>query len=272
LVRGKRLGGRFAYRTLLKHTSGYIANSREIVKDLLAHEVPANRIFTVANGVEIPALSSVDAIRRTGRLHQREYVYVGRLDREKRIDLMLRGFGRFSDSSARLTIVGDGDCRAGLQLLASELGLRSRVIFAGRTDDVPTYLRSAHFYLSTSASEGMSNALLEAMSFGVVPLVSDVSGAKDIVDHGRSGFLFKAEDVDDFVAKLELMRRATATSYSVMSHAARESMRQHFGIDRIAEQHLQIYRAALDPSRLPSSLLPVNRVGTIASSDPPLRP
>lgn len=66
---------------------------------------------------------------------------------------------------------------------------------------------TARFYLSTSALEGMSNALLEAMSFGVVPLVSNVSGARDIVDPGRSGFLFEAGDLNDVVAKLELMNR-----------------------------------------------------------------
>lgn len=256
LVRGKRLLGRLAYRTLLKHTSGYIANSREIVDDLLAHGVPPERIFAVPNGVEIPDIGSGDVSGPTDGPGPGQYVYLGRLGPEKRIDLMLNGFARFSDSSARLTIVGEGECRTRLERLASELGLQGRVVFPGRTDDVSKYLSWTHFYLSTSASEGMSNALLEAMSFGVVPLVSEVSGAKDIVDHGRSGFLFEPDDLDDFVAKLELMRRTTATSYRAMSDAARASIRQHFGIERIANQHLHIYRTGLDrttfPRRLPA--------------------
>jgi glycosyltransferase involved in cell wall biosynthesis len=246
LVRGKRLGGRFAYRALLKHASAYIANSRQIVDDLLAHQVPPDRIFAVPNGVEIPDLGSDDLSSRTARPHPGEYVYLGRLHPEKRIDLMLRGFARFSDTSARLTIVGDGACRGRLERLASDLGLRDRVAFPGRTEDVSKYLRSAHFCLLTSAFEGMSNALLEAMSFGLVPLASDVSGAKDIVDHGRSGFLFEPDNLDDFVAKLELMRRTMATRYKAMSEAARQSVRQRFGIDRIADQHLHIYRTLLD--------------------------
>jgi glycosyltransferase involved in cell wall biosynthesis len=254
LVWRKRLGGPFAYRTLLKHTSGYIANSREIVDDLLAHGVPPDRIFTVPNGVEIPDLGLDDVGGPAARPGPAEYVYHGRLHPEKRIDLMLRGFARFSDSSARLTIVGDGECRTHLERLASELGLRGRVVFPGRTDDVSRYLRRAHFYLSTSASEGMSNALLEAMSFGIVPLVSDVSGAKDVVDHGRSGFLFEPDDLDDFVAKLELMRKATALRYRAMSDAGRESIRQRFGIERIAEQHLHIYRTILVRSTFPRLL------------------
>ena len=246
LVRGKRLGGPLAYRTLLQHTSGYIANSREIVDDLLAHDVPRERIFAVPNGVEIPDTGSGDVSHPTDEPGSGQYVCLGRLDPEKRIDLMLRGFARFSDSSARLTIVGEGDCRSRLEQLASELGLQGRVIFPGRIDDVSKYLRWAHFYLSTAASEGMSNALLEAMSVGVVPLVSDVSGARDIVDHGRSGFLFQQDNLDDFGAKLELMRRTTSTSYRAMSDAARESIRHRFGIERIADCHVSIYRTLLD--------------------------
>jgi glycosyltransferase involved in cell wall biosynthesis len=267
LVRGKRLGGPWAYRTLLKHASGYIANSREVVDDLLAHDVLPARIFAVPNGVEIPDLDSTGVSGAPEGPGPDQYVYLGRLDPEKRIDLMLKGFARFSDGSARLTVVGDGDCRTRLELLASELGLRERVTFPGRIDDVSKYLRSAHFYLSTSASEGMSNALLEAMSFGIVPLASDVSGAKDIVDHGRNGFLFEPNDLDDFVAKLELMGRTTSTGYRAMSAMARESARQRFGLEQIADQHLNIYRIILDRSTFPR-FLPESRSDVAVSCRP----
>jgi glycosyltransferase involved in cell wall biosynthesis len=269
LVHGKRLGGRLAYWALLKHASGYIANSREIVDDLLAHDVSPGRIFPVPNGVEIPDIDSGDVGGPSDGPGPGpgQYVYLGRLDPEKRIGLMLKGFSCFSDSSARLTIIGDGDCRTQLELLVAELGLQGRVAFPGRTDDVSKYLRSAHFYLSTSASEGMSNALLEAMSFGVVPLVSDVSGAKDVVDHGRSGFLFEPDDLHDFVAKLELLRRITPTRYRAMSDAARESIRLHFGIERIADQHLLIYRAVLGSGTFPR-FLPQSRSEAGVSSRP----
>jgi glycosyltransferase involved in cell wall biosynthesis len=245
LVRGKRLGGPLAYRALLTYTSGYIANSREIVRNLLAHKVPPDRIFAMPNGVEIPDIGPGDVSGRTDGPDPSQYVYIGRLDREKRIDVMLKGFARFSDRSARLTVVGEGGCRTELELLASELGLLDRVTFPGRTDDVFKYLRSAHFYLSTSASEGMSNGLLEAMSFGVVPLVSDVSGAKDIVEHGRNGLLFEPKDLDDFVSKLELMRRTTAERYQAMSDVAKRSIRRNFGIEQIAHRHLEMYRTVL---------------------------
>jgi glycosyltransferase involved in cell wall biosynthesis len=241
VVSHKRLYGPLAYRTLRHYTNGYIANSRQIFADLLTHGVPAERIFEVPNGVEIPNNGTSDVRRPklgTGPTH---YICMGRLDPEKRIDLMLRGFARFPDGSATLTVLGDGDSRHQLEQLASNLGLQGRVAFPGRTEDVSTYLRSAHFYLSTSTFEGMSNALLEAMSFGVVPLVSDVSGATDIVDHGCNGLLFDSRDTSDFVAKLAFLSSITSDTYGLMSAAARDSMRQ-FEVAQVANQHLCIYR------------------------------
>jgi glycosyltransferase involved in cell wall biosynthesis len=267
LVRRKRVAGLRAYRALLKHTSGYIANSREIVDDLLAHGVPPDRIFAVPNGVEIPHVGSDAESSPTTPAARREYVCLGRLDPEKRIDLMLKGFARFSDRSARLTIVGEGECRAQLELLSSELGLGHRVRFSGRTEDVSKYLLAAHFYLSTSVSEGMSNALLEAMSFGLVPLVSNVSGANDIVDHGRTGFLFERDDLDDFMAKLELIGSTMPTGYRAVSNAARNTIRQSFAIEQIAEQHLHIYRSVIEIGRLPalSATRPIQGVSVFSS-------
>src|SRR5918995_5387969 len=96
LVHGKRLGGRLAYRALLKHASGYIANSREIFDDLLAHDVSPGRIFAVPNGVELPDIDSGDVSGPTDGPGPAQYVYLGRLDPEKRIDLMLKGFACFS--------------------------------------------------------------------------------------------------------------------------------------------------------------------------------
>jgi glycosyltransferase involved in cell wall biosynthesis len=268
LVRGKRLGGPLFYRILLNHASGYVANSRQIVDDLLAHEVPSDRIFVVPNGVEIPDLGSDGESGPTKGPPPREYVFTGRLDPEKRIDVMLKGFARCSDSTARLTIVGDGDCRHQLERLAADLGLWGRVAFPGRINNVSEHLRSAHFYLSTSISEGMSNALLEAMSFGVVPLVSDVSGAGDIVDHGRSGFLFQPDDLGDFVSKLELTARITAKRYRAISDAGRNSIRYHFAIDQVASHHLHIYQTLLDRTILPRSPSE-GRSGAAISSCPP---
>ena len=105
---------------------------------------------------------------------------MGRLDTEKAVDQTIHAFAALpADTPARLTILGDGPCRQELEALSRRLGQDRRIAFPGAVADVTPYLREADVYLSTSVSEGMSNALLEAMSHGVMPVVSRVSGADD---------------------------------------------------------------------------------------------
>ena len=120
---------------------------------------------------------------------------MGRLEAEKAVEQTICAFaGLPADAPAHLTILGDGLCRPELEALSRRLGQERRIAFTGAVGDVTPYLKEADVYVSTSVSEGMSNALLEAMSSGVMPVVSRVSGADDLVEEGVSGFLFTPGD------------------------------------------------------------------------------
>jgi glycosyltransferase involved in cell wall biosynthesis len=112
--------------------------------------------------------------------------------------------------------------------------------------DVTPYLREADVYLSTSLSEGMSNALLEAMSHGVMPVVSRVSGAEDLVEEGVSGFLLPPGDESALAARLAEALSMTSERRRAMGEAARAAMRTRFSLDAIAERHLTLYRKLID--------------------------
>ena len=240
LSRKRVLGGWYA-RMIVEHASAYIANSSDIVKDLRRWEIPADRIHRIPNGVEIPHLAPATSNTGTPR-----FVYLGRLDPEKAVDLMIRGFAQLADHEpARLTIVGDGKCRRDLEMLVDELGVTDRVSFSGSVTDVSGALRVADVFVSTSLSEGMSNALLEAMSFGVMPLVSSVSGAADIVDDCRSGLLFGSGDLEAFVVKLREAIALTPEARRAIGLAGRESVVSRYGIDQVAKRHLALYEHLL---------------------------
>jgi glycosyltransferase involved in cell wall biosynthesis len=237
IVREKRVLGPWYARMIVRHATAYIANSREIVEDLQRWCIPQSKIYEIPNGVElppeIPARSTAASIR---------FVYLGRLDREKAVDLMIRGFARLpQETPYTLTIVGDGECRGDLERLVDDLHARDRIRFTGSVEDIASVLRDTDVFVSTSLSEGMSNALLEAMSFGVMPLVSRVSGASDIVDHGRSGLLFAPGDLDEFAATLSETVAMRPDIRRTFGDAARTAMAERFGIDQIADRHVALY-------------------------------
>jgi glycosyltransferase involved in cell wall biosynthesis len=108
----------------------------------------------------------------------------GRLHPSKGHDVLIRAFETLSLSHPRslLVLAGEGPARASLERMAA--GLKGRVIFLGRRDDVPAVLSGFDLYVLPSRQEGMPNALLEAMAAGLPAVASDVDGVAEILPEG----------------------------------------------------------------------------------------
>jgi glycosyltransferase involved in cell wall biosynthesis len=249
VVQRKRLLGPFFARGIARNTTAWVATSREIEADLERWGVSRERVHTIPNGVEIP----MDLVppARNGVVH---FLSMGRLDTEKAVDLTIHAFAALpADTPARLTIVGDGPCRQALETLSRRLDQDGRIAFPGAVSDVTPYLRGADVYLSSSVSEGMSNALLEAMSHGVIPVVSQVSGVTDVVEDDVSGLLFPPGDEAALAARLGEALSMPAERRRAMGEAARAAMRARFSLDAIAERHLILYRKLIDAELCPKA-------------------
>jgi glycosyltransferase involved in cell wall biosynthesis len=242
VVRRKRLFGPFFACRIAQDSSAWIANSREIFVDLLRFNIAAEKIDDIPNGVAVRPLTNkppADGVTR--------FLCIGRLDPEKAVDQMIRVFAALPTTwPVELHILGDGQCRARLEALSQELALQGRAIFHGAVDDVVPWLARADFYVSTSLSEGMSNALLEAMSFGVPAIVSRVSGVADLVEDGVSGLLFARGDDAELKARLREALMMTPQVRRAMGEAAWESIHSRFSLERVAERHLALYQNLLE--------------------------
>jgi glycosyltransferase involved in cell wall biosynthesis len=242
VVRRKRLLGSFFARSIARNTTAWVANSKAIAADLTRWGVASKRVHAIPNGVEIPD----DEKQRSGNgvVH---FVSMGRLEAEKAVDQTIRAFaGLPADALAHLTILGDGPCRPELEALSRRLAQERRIAFTGAVGDVTPYLKEADIYVSTSVSEGMSNALLEAMSRGVMPVVSRVSGAADLVEDGVSGLLFPAGDEAALASRLERSLAMTSERRRATGEAAREAVRARFSLEKVVERHLTLYRNLIE--------------------------
>jgi glycosyltransferase involved in cell wall biosynthesis len=249
VVHRKRLLGPFFARRITRNTTAWVATSREIAADLTRWTVPPERIHAIPNGVDIP--EDVTPRAQNGLV---QVLSIGRLDPEKAVDQTIRAFAAVgADAPARLTILGDGPCRQELEALSRQLGQDGRIVFRGTVADLTPYLHEAQIYVSSSVSEGMSNALLEAMSHGVVPVVSQVSGVVDVVDDDVSGLLFRPGDEAALATRLEEAMAMTAERRRVMGDAARAAMHARFALDEVAERHLQLYRRLVEADKCASS-------------------
>lgn len=135
--------------------------------------------------------------RYEGKREER-IVSVGRMDANKNHEMMIRTFAALAKRypAYTLTIYGEGELRGHLEALAAELGVADRVFLPGVIPDVARQTRRAALFLLTSYSEGVSNALIEALAGGLPVIATDVpsGGTVELITDGMNGLIIPAGD------------------------------------------------------------------------------
>lgn len=135
--------------------------------------------------------------RYEGKREER-IVSVGRMDANKNHEMMIRAFAALAKRypAYTLTIYGEGELRGHLEALAAELGVADRVFLPGVIPDVARQTRRAALFLLTSYSEGVSNALIEALAGGLPVIATDVpsGGTVELITDGMNGLIIPAGD------------------------------------------------------------------------------
>lgn len=145
------------------------------------------------------------------------------------------------DPSFKFIITGDGDGRPELERLIAKYGLENGVILLGWRRDISNILNSSDFFAMTSLWEGLPISTIEAMACGLVPIVNDVDGQREIVKDGVNGFLVKPYDAEDTAAKILFLAKNSEIK-NKMSINAKQAIDETFGIDYMIKQHENLYR------------------------------
>jgi glycosyltransferase involved in cell wall biosynthesis len=214
----------------------FVALNSLVVDELVEAGVDPRRIVRLSNGVDvIDRAEGVDGPVRV--------IYVGRLHPQKSLPDLVDAVAQLTsaDDAVDCRLFGEGPEFATLETKVRRLGLGGRLTLEGRSDDVAAELERAHIFVLPSAVEGMSNALLEAMSAGLAVVVSDIPGNRDVVTHGQNGLLFPhgdsaalAKAIDSLVADRSYRER--------LGTAAREDVMQNYAMDVVTSKYLDLYR------------------------------
>jgi glycosyltransferase involved in cell wall biosynthesis len=171
---------------------------------------------------------------------------VGQLREVKDPRTMIRALPlvRSRFGGATLKCAGDGPLRSELVRLADDLGVGGSVEFLGEVSDTRDILAEADVYLMTSWSEGLPNALLEAMAAGVPAVVTEAGGMREIVRHRKTGCTVPVGDHVRLAEEICFLLSNPVAAEAIWREA-RSLIEREFSIARMARQVECVYREAL---------------------------
>jgi glycosyltransferase involved in cell wall biosynthesis len=142
-----------------------ISNSFGVTKCLIEHfNIPVGRIKTIYNPIDIPHVLKKQQELVKLSINSPFIIAVGRLERQKGFDILLKAFASLNDSGISLLILGEGKERSHLQKLARVLGISNRVIMPGFVDNPWSYMARAKIFILSSRWEGFGSVIIEAMA------------------------------------------------------------------------------------------------------------
>lgn len=250
---------RWLNRWAARKSAAVITVSREAA-DRLAGEwgIPAAKLRTLPNGVDVsrfrPPNDNDERVRIRRKLGvpdtSKVAICAANLMPIKAVDVLIEAWRQLpgDQEAMRLLIVGDGPTAGELKATADRLHCDHTVSFLGNRDDVPALLRAADLFVSSSRYEACSIAILEAMSSGLAVVATDVGGNRELVEHGRSGWLVPPDRADLLARAIADALKDDCTRRQAGQHA-RTVVTQQYNLEACARRYADLFHSTVGSAR-----------------------
>lgn len=189
-------------KRLLARYPRVIAVSSDVRSELLRCGASDDRVTVVLNGIDADRFRRDPGRRGVARqalglsADEIALVAVGRLEPQKRFDLLLRAFAPLAGRrpELKLFIAGDGGSRQWLEAERERLGLTGASRLVGHVADPSDVYQAADLFVQSADYEGTPNAVLEAMAFEVPIVATDAGGTRELIRHAEDGLIVPRGD------------------------------------------------------------------------------
>jgi glycosyltransferase involved in cell wall biosynthesis len=244
--------GNIQLRYLIRKMGCLVSNSKVGGIEFKEIGFPESKIFYIPNGVEIPKEKKIFFAE------VKLVMTVARLSSEKGIDVLLKAWAEVAalHPALRLVIAGQGPLEPSLKKLCKDLRLADSVEFLGSVPNLNEQWSNADLFVLPSRTEGLSNALLEAMSYGIPCIATRVGGNGEILGGegneipfggyivADNGLLVNPDDPKGLSeAVLYLIRHPEARE--LFGKRSRRFVEENYSIDLIAERYISLYKTML---------------------------
>lgn len=244
-----RAFGEWRIAALRREIDSFVVISREIDRELAEVGVPAENRALIPNGVDTehfkPASSEEKTMLRKslGLPDGPIAIFAGRLDVEKRVNYLIDLWPQVHAAhlEANLVILGTGTEEAALRKSAG-----ANVRFAGNVEDPAPHFRAADIFVLPSTTEGLSNALLEALACGLPAIATAVGGTPDVIEHGESGWLVGPDDPPALLEAL-LALLGDVSLRTRLGSRGRERVVKNYSLEAAAGKLRELYDRLSSP-------------------------
>jgi glycosyltransferase involved in cell wall biosynthesis len=239
------LKSKMKHRFLDKKSDVLIAVSDDVNQYLQNKWRPKSRLLTIHNGIAKIKITKAknDILEELNIPNNSKIIgHVGRLSKVKNQELLLIIFAKLKReyNDIYLVIVGDGPLMNSLKKQAESLRIKDKVRMLGPRNDIPDILQIFDIFIMPSLSEGISIALLEAMSLSIPPVVSNVGGNLEVINNNINGFLANLDKTDEFISIIKKILNSNPLSEEI-GYQASKTIEHNFSIKTMTEKYIEIY-------------------------------
>ena len=240
--------GKYRLKVICRNIDMFIIISNEIDQELANEDVPAQKRVFIPNGVDVkrfaPPRPGIKQKLRASLglpLDSKIVVFAGRFSPEKRVANLIKVWPdvRKNIPVALLLLLGNGPEEYLLRQMAGD-----GVLFGGGQSNVLPYLQVSDLFVLPSIAEGVSVALLEAMSCGLPVVATSVGGAPEIIQHQKTGWLISPDDTNGLLSGI-LTLLSDEDSGEQLGKNAREYVSRNCDINKSADLLCDTYQQIL---------------------------
>ncbi len=228
---------------MVRHHAHLIAMTKSIHENLLKAGVDNERITDIPNGIVVDKKNMTAT--RGGK--PMKVLFVGNLYQQpaKGVDILLHAWRNVHEQfpDTMLQLVGDGVV-PGYKEITDRLRITDVVRFEGKQSELAGYYSSADLFVLPSRREGMSNALMEAMWYGVPCIATDISGCQELITKNVNGLLVPPGD-PDLLANGIIYLLSNPAIAQAMGEKGRETIVSGFSMQKVADKYITLYKNLL---------------------------
>ncbi len=206
------------------------------IKPLSYRKIPGSGVnLTKYNILEYPQNDTIN------------FLFIARVMKSKGIDEFISAAQHFKGRNVKFHVLGF--CEEGYEERLKQLDDDGVLIYHGMVDDVIEFHKIAHCTINPSYHEGMSNVLLEASACARPCLCSNIPGCKEIVEDGKSGFLFEAQNSMSLIEAIDKFLSLSREKQKEMGLYARSKVESEFSRDIVVNAYIDEIEKALEKSK-----------------------